>query len=69
MPVRQQSGGEVRAAVGGAQAERILRALALIAPDAGPLPGVRTGTVIRIRPGAAPALETSGASDRERRFA
>ena len=62
-------GGEVRAAVGGAQAERILRALAVIAPDAGPLPAARTGTVLRIRPGASPALETSGASDRERRLA
>jgi hypothetical protein len=31
-------GGEVRAAVGAAQAERILRALAVIAPDAGALP-------------------------------
>ncbi len=50
-------GGEVRPAVGGAQTERILRALALIAPDAGPLPPARAGTVVRIRPGAAPALE------------
>lgn len=51
-------GGEVRPSVGGAQTERILRALAVIAPDAGPLPPVRTGTVVRIRPGAAPALDT-----------
>jgi len=52
-------GGEVRADVGAAQTERILRALAVIAPDAGPLPAVRTGTVVRIRPGATPALETA----------
>jgi uncharacterized protein (DUF58 family) len=51
-------GGEVRADVGGAQAERILRALAVIAPDAGVLPPVRPGTVVRIRPGAPPAFET-----------
>jgi len=50
-------GGEVRSAVGGAQAERILRALAVIAPAAGPLPAARSGTIVRIRPGAAPALE------------
>ena len=50
-------GGEVRPAVGGAQTERILRALAVITPDAGPLPPVRTATVVRIRPGAAPALD------------
>jgi uncharacterized protein (DUF58 family) len=50
-------GGEVRPAVGGAQTERILRALAVIGPDAGPLPPIRTGTVVRIRPGAAPALD------------
>jgi len=55
-------GGEVRADVGAAQAERILRALAVIAPDAGPLPPVRTGTIVRIRPGAAPALETTAAA-------
>jgi uncharacterized protein (DUF58 family) len=55
-------GGEVRAAVGAAQTERILRALAVIAPDAGALPGIRTGTVVRIRPGAAPALETTRAA-------
>jgi uncharacterized protein (DUF58 family) len=55
-------GGEVRADVGGAQAERILRALAVIAPDARPLPVVRAGTVVRIRPGAAPVLETAAAS-------
>jgi uncharacterized protein (DUF58 family) len=52
-------GGEVRPAVGGAQTERILRALALIAPDAGPLPPARAGTVVRIRPGAAPALDAT----------
>ena len=52
-------GGEVRAAVGAAQAERILRALAVIAPDAGALPAIRTGTVVRIRPGAPPALEST----------
>jgi uncharacterized protein (DUF58 family) len=52
-------GGEVRPAVGGAQTERILRTLAVIAPDAGPLPPVRAGTVVRIRPGAAPALEAA----------
>ena len=62
-------GGEVRAAVGAPQAERILRALAIIAPDAGPLPPVRPGTTVRIRPGASPALETSGATARERRLA
>jgi uncharacterized protein (DUF58 family) len=62
-------GGEVRAAVGGAQAERILRALAVIAPDAGPLPPVRPGTIVRIRPGATPSLEISGAAARERRLA
>ena len=55
-------GGEVRASVGGAQAERILRALAVIAPDAGPLPPIRPGTVVRVRPGAPPALETAGAA-------
>jgi hypothetical protein len=54
-------GGEVRPAVGGAHAERILRALAVIGPDAGPLPPVRPGTVVRVRPGAPPALETVGA--------
>jgi uncharacterized protein (DUF58 family) len=52
-------GGEVRSAVGGAQAERILRALAVIAPDAGPLPPVGGGTVVRIRPGATPSLEVA----------
>jgi uncharacterized protein (DUF58 family) len=58
-------GGEVRPAVGGAQTERILRALAVIAPAAAPLPIVRAGTVVRIRPGAAPALEaTPGARAR-----
>ena len=57
-------GGEVRPAVGGAQTERILRALAVIAPDAGPLPPVRAGTVVRIRPGAAPALEAARARRR-----
>jgi len=55
-------GGEVRADVGGAQTERILRALAVIGPDAGPLPAVRAGTVVRIRPGTAPALETAPAT-------
>jgi uncharacterized protein (DUF58 family) len=54
-------GGEVRAAPGGAQAERILRALAVIAPDAGPLPPIHTGTVVRVRPGAAPVLENARA--------
>jgi uncharacterized protein (DUF58 family) len=54
-------GGEVRAGVGGAQTERILRALAVIAPDTGPLPPVRPGTVVRVRPGVQPALETAGA--------
>jgi uncharacterized protein (DUF58 family) len=54
-------GGEVRADVGGAHVERILRALAVIAPDAGPLPAVRAGIIVRVRPGAAPALETAGA--------
>ena len=53
-------GGEVRAQVGGAQTERILRALAVIAPDAGPLPPIRPGTVVRVRPGAAPTLESGG---------
>ena len=52
-------GGEVRPAVGGAQTERLLRALAVIAPDAAPLPPVRAGTVVRIRPGAAPALDAT----------
>jgi uncharacterized protein (DUF58 family) len=56
-------GGEVRAAVGGAQAERILRALAVIEPDAGPLPPIRTGTVVRVRAGASPVLETPAARD------
>jgi uncharacterized protein (DUF58 family) len=55
-------GGEVRPAVGGAQAERILRALAVIAPDARPLPPIRTGTVVRVRPGVAPVLEATGAA-------
>jgi uncharacterized protein (DUF58 family) len=54
-------GGEVRADVGGPQVERILRALAVIAPDAGPLPGIRPGTVVRVRPGRPPALETPAA--------
>jgi len=54
-------GGEVRPGVGGAQVERILRALAVVAPDAGPLPAVRAGTVVRIRPGVAPSLETAPA--------
>jgi uncharacterized protein (DUF58 family) len=54
-------GGEVRAGVGGAQTERILRALAVIAPDTGPLPPARAGTVVRVRPGVQPALETGGA--------
>jgi uncharacterized protein (DUF58 family) len=58
-------GGEVRASVGGAQVERILRALAVIAPDAGPLPPIRPGTVVRVRPGAPPALDTAGAIARE----
>src|SRR4051794_10784989 len=59
-------GGEVRAGVGAAQAERILRALAVIAPEAGPLPAIRPGTVVRVRPGAAPALETARAGVRAR---
>jgi uncharacterized protein (DUF58 family) len=54
-------GGEVRPQVGGAQMERILRALAVIAPDAGPLPPVRPGTMVRVRPGAQPSLEIAGA--------
>jgi len=54
-------GGELRADVGGAQVERILRTLAVIAPDAGPLPAIRGGMVVRVRPGDAPALETPGA--------
>jgi len=62
-------GGEVRADVGAAQTERILRALAVIAPDAGPLPGVRAGTVVRIRPGAPPALETAPATSARMRTA
>jgi len=57
-------GGEVRAQTGGAQTERILRALAVIAPDARPLPPIRTGTVVRVRPGVQPALETEGAPPR-----
>jgi uncharacterized protein (DUF58 family) len=52
-------GGEVRAGIGGAQTERILRALALIAPAEGPLPPVRTGAVVRIRPGSLPAVEAA----------
>ncbi len=59
-------GGEVRAQIGGAQAERILRALAVIAPDAGPLPPIHPGTVIRVRPGLPPALEAAGGARQAR---
>jgi uncharacterized protein (DUF58 family) len=59
-------GGEVRAQVGGAQTERILRALAVIAPDARPLPPGRAGTVVRVRPGVQPALELAGTASRAR---
>jgi uncharacterized protein (DUF58 family) len=52
-------GGALRAAVGSAQTERILRTLAVIGPDAGPLPPVRPGTIVRIRPGAPPTLEAA----------
>jgi len=62
-------GGEVRADVGGAHAERILRALAVIEPDARPLPAVRAGTIVRVRPGAAPTLEAAPASLLARRHA
>jgi len=62
-------GGEVRADVGAAQAERILRALALIEPDTRPLPAIGAGTVVRVRPGAAPALETVTAAGLARRRA
>jgi len=53
-------GGEVRPAVGAGQAERLLRALAEIAPEAAPLPPFRAGTVVRIRPGASPVLDGAG---------
>jgi len=55
-------GGDVRPDVGPTQVTRVLRALAVIAPDPGPLPGVRAAMVVRIRPGAAPLLETSQAA-------
>ena len=55
-------GGEVRPAVGPGHAERLLRALAVIAPDPAPLPPLRAGTVVRIRPGAAPALDGAGSA-------
>jgi uncharacterized protein (DUF58 family) len=61
-------GGEVRAEVGAAQAERILRALAVIAPDPRPLPAVRDGTIVRVRPGATPTLEAPAADLRARRL-
>jgi uncharacterized protein (DUF58 family) len=56
-------GGEVRAGVGPAQTERILRALAVIAPAEGPLPPARAGTIVRIRPGSAPAVEAAPGGD------
>jgi uncharacterized protein (DUF58 family) len=52
-------GGEVRPGIGGAQTERILRALAMIAPAAGPLPLVRAGSIVQIRPGVAPAIQAA----------
>jgi uncharacterized protein (DUF58 family) len=51
-------GGVVPADVGPAQADRLLRALALVAPVAGVTPAVRNGIVVRVRPGAPPRLET-----------
>jgi uncharacterized protein (DUF58 family) len=50
--------------IGSAHVARILRVLALIAPQAGRLPGPLGGVVVRVRPGAAPALEGDATSRR-----
>ena len=49
-------GGLVPADVGPAQIERLLRALAVIEPTAGPPPIARRGVAVRVRPGAPPRL-------------
>ena len=49
-------GGLVPADVGPAQTERLLRALAVLEPVAGPPPVARRGVVVRVRPGAPPRL-------------
>jgi hypothetical protein len=46
----------VPADVGPAQIERLLRALAVIEPAAGPPPIARRGVVVRVRPGTPPRL-------------
>jgi uncharacterized protein (DUF58 family) len=49
-------GSAVPADVGPAHVARMMRALAVIAPDGAPLPGPPRGIVVRVRPGAAPEL-------------
>jgi uncharacterized protein (DUF58 family) len=61
-------GGDVPPDVGPAHIARIMRVLAVIAPDAGRVPGPRRGIVVRVRPGAAPELDVA-ARDAARRMA
>jgi uncharacterized protein (DUF58 family) len=61
-------GGDVPADVGPAHIARIMRVLAVIAPDAGRMPGPLRGIVVRVRPGAPPELDVA-ARDAARRMA
>ncbi len=61
-------GGDVPPNVGPAHIGRIMRVLAVIAPDAGRMPGPLRGIVVRVRPGAAPELDVA-ARDAARRMA
>jgi uncharacterized protein (DUF58 family) len=58
-------GGEVTADVGAGQADKLLRALALVAPDAGPLRRARRGAAVRVAVGRPARLEM--AAQRTRR--
>jgi uncharacterized protein (DUF58 family) len=62
-------GGDMAAGVGPAHLARIMRVLALIAPDAAPLPGALRGIVVRVRPGAAPELDVAARAAAGRRTA
>jgi uncharacterized protein (DUF58 family) len=57
-------GGEVTADVGPAQADKLLRALALVAPDTGQLRRARRGATVRISVGRPPRLEMGAPRNR-----
>ena len=50
-------GGEVTADVGPAHTDKLLRALALVAPDGGPLRRARRGATVRVAVGRPARLE------------